>query len=144
METTNKVEIEKNQGEIKITFNETIPGSVSWADLGLSDEDLVFDSGLVRMVFDFSRTNKERKFTHVPTIEVGYKENMGETHWICDYNGETILDKLDHHGHSSIMLMNRTKLESLNHHHENVLVMHAEFPEPVHILTANSSINFFN
>lgn len=138
------VTIEKNQGEIKVVFNNTIPGVVTFEQLGLSDEDLVFESGMIRMVFDLHNTNKDRSFCHVPTIEVAYSENMGETHWVCDFNEETILDKLDHRGHSTVLLMNRNTLEGLEHHHQNNLIMHAEFPQAVHVIAKDSFINFFN
>ena len=56
---------------------------------------------------------------------------------------ENILDKVDHHGSSTIMLLDRKKLSSLEHHHENKLIVHAEFPSATEIDTANSYVNFF-
>lgn len=144
MDTTSNALIEINQGEIKVRFKEATSGKITFKELGISDADLNFESGLVRMVFEMEDTNGNRSFCHMPTIEVSYKELMGETHWVCDFNEETILDKLDHQGHSTVMLMNRTKIEGLEHHHKNDLVMHAEFPGPVHIVAEDSYIKFFN
>ena len=134
--------IELNQGEVKVNFSSPTAGKVTFEELGLTDADLVFEGGLLRMVFDFEGIG-EHHYYQVPTIEVAYAEEMGETHWQCDFNEETILDKMDHHGHSTVILMNRTKLSSLEHHHKNALVLHAEFPQGVHIIAKDSYINFF-
>ncbi|SOE20141.1 hypothetical protein SAMN06298216_0641 [Spirosomataceae bacterium TFI 002] len=135
--------IELNQGEIKIKFSSATSGKVSLKDLGLSDEDLAFESGLVRLVFDFEGI-EELQYYKVPLLEFSYEEKMAETHWQCDFNGKTILDKIDHHGSSSIILLNRKTLSELEHRHENTLIVHAEFPEPAHIIAEKSFINFFS
>ncbi len=134
--------IELNQGEIKINFSSPIQGKVSFKDLGLNDEDLIFESGLVRIVFDFEGIG-EYSYYKVPVIEISYQENMGETHWQCDFNKETILDKTDNHGHSSILLLGRNRLSKLKQHHQNKLIVHGEFPKPVHVIAEKSFINFF-
>ena len=134
--------IEINEGEVVVKFTEPVSGKVSFEDLGLKTEDLEFEGGFLRLVFDMEGIGEHHYF-QVPTIEVAYKENMGETHWQCDFNGETILDKMDNHGNNTIILLNRKKLAELEHHHENTLILHAEFPEGVHILAGKSFINFF-
>lgn len=134
--------IELNQGEVKVNFSSPTAGKVTFAELGLKDEDLVFEGGLLRLVFDFEGIG-EHHYYQVPTVEIAYKEEMAETHWQCDFNDETIIDKTDHHGHSTVILLNRNKLSSLEHHHQNALIVHGEFPEPVHVLAEGSYINFF-
>ncbi|MCH2234254.1 MAG: cytochrome P450 [Crocinitomicaceae bacterium] len=135
-------EIQVNQGELYVHFTKPTIGKVSFADLGFKKEDLILDGGFLRMVFDLEGIG-EHEYYAVPTIEVEYTENMAETHWICDFNEETILDKTDHYGHSTIILMNRKKLASLEHHHMNKLVLHAEFPDPAHLVPEKCFINFF-
>jgi hypothetical protein len=135
-------QVELNQGEIKINFSSPSAGKISFKELGIKDEDLVFKNGLIRMVFDFEGIGEHHYFK-VPIIEFGYQENMAETHWICEFNDQTILDKTDHHGHSTIMLLDRKKLSELEHHHENKLIVHAEFPQGAHVLAEKSFINFF-
>jgi hypothetical protein len=134
--------IEINEGEVVVKFTEPVSGKVSFEDLGLTSENLSFDGGFLRLVFDMEGIGEHHYF-QVPTIEVAYKENMGETHWQCDFNGETILDKMDNHGNNTVILLNRKKLSELEHHHENALILHAEFPEGVNILADKSYINFF-
>jgi hypothetical protein len=135
--------IEINQGEIKIKFNGPTAGKLTFEDLGLTDADLVLESGNLRLVLDLEGIG-EHHFFKMPTVEVSYQEEVGETHWICDFNEETILDKMDHHGHSTVLLMDRKKIESLEHRHENKLVVHAEFPQAVHLKAADSYITLFN
>ena len=98
--------------------------------------------GFLRMGFDMEGIGEHDYFA-VPTIEVSYKENCAETHWQCEFNDETILDKFDNHGNSTVMLMDRKKISSLEHHHENKLIVHAEFPASVHLDAAKSYVNFF-
>ncbi len=135
--------VELNQGEVKVKFETPVKeGKISFAELELKKESLVFEGGLLRLVFDFEKV-KDISYFQMPTIFVQYEEEMEETHWQCDFNGEIISDKLDHHGHSSVILLNRDKLEKLEQHHENTLVLHAEFPKPVHLDVDNSYVNFF-
>ncbi len=134
--------VEINEGELKLKFNEPISGKISFAALGLSDSDLTISNGFMRLVIDIEGIG-EHSYFQVPTFEITYKENLGETHWQCDFNRETILDKTDNHGNSTVILMDRKKIESLEHHHENKLILHAEFPQEVHILSEHSYINLF-
>ena len=134
--------IEVNQGEIKFKFTSPTQGKVSFRDLGITDDQLELEGGFLRLLFDFEGIGEHNYFA-VPTIEISYKENCAETHWQCDFNEQTILDKSDHHGHSTVLLLDRKKISSLEHHHQNKLVVHAEFPEKVHLVTDSSYINFF-
>jgi len=135
--------IELNQGEIKVKFTEAVKGKVSLKDLGFEEDVITLESGLLRLVFDMEGIG-EHQYFQVPTITIEYEEEVGETHWQCDFNGETIVDKTDHHGHSTVILLNRKKLSELEHRHKNTLIVHAEFPQAVHIKTATSTINFFH
>ena len=131
-----------NQGEIFVKFETPTSGKLSFKDLGINEPTVLLEGGFLRMVFDFEGIG-EHDYFKVPTIEVEYEEEVAETHWQCDFNGETILDKTDHHGHSTVILMDRKKIASLEHHHENKLILHAEFPQAVNLLTEKSHVNFF-
>lgn len=132
--------VELNPGEIKVKLNAPLVGKTTFADLGLKDEDLVLEGGLLRLVFDLGSVG-EHNYFHTPTIEVAYKEEVGATHWQCDFNEKTILDKIDNHGRSTVILLNRKTMVDMEHHHKNRLVIHAEFPETVHLIAAESFIN---
>ncbi len=79
----------------------------------------------------------------MPTIQFEYEEIMEETHWITEFNGEVISDKLDHHGKSTVILLNRAKMESLLHRHENTMVIHADFPNKATLVPEKSYISIF-
>ena len=134
--------VELNKGEIKLKFNEPISGKVSFADLGLKDEDLVINGGFMRLVVDIEGIG-EHSYFQVPTFEISYVEKLGETHWQCDFNRTTIVDKTDNHGNSTVILLDRKKIRNLEHHHENKLILHAEFPDTVHIIAKDSYLNLF-
>ncbi len=134
--------IQINQGEIKIKFNKPLTGKLSFADLGIEESDLFIKNGFMRLVIDIEGIG-EHNYYQVPTIEVSYKEKLAKTHWQCDFNDETILDKIDNFGNSTVMLMDRKKIKSMEHHHENKLILHAEFPDVVHIVAKKSYIHLF-
>lgn len=134
--------VELNQGEIKVILDKNNTGKLSFAELGITKESNSLESGLLRLVFDFKQV-KDHNYFKVPTVEIFYEENMSETHWICEFNGKTILDKLDHHGHSTVLLLNRKVLDELEQHHENELIIHAEFPQPANLNLNKSYIHFF-
>jgi len=134
--------IEINPGEIKLTFTDPESGRISFESLGITKDGLELKAGLLRLVIDLEGIG-EHHFYSMPTIEMAYNKNVAETHWQCDFNGVTILDKFDHHGSKTIILLDRSKLESLEQHHQNELVLHGEFPEPVRIIPEDSSMTLF-
>jgi hypothetical protein len=134
--------VEINQGEIKVKFTSATKGIITFKEIGISDDQLALDGGLLRLVFDMEGIGEHDYFS-VPTIEIAYKESCSETEWQCDFNNERILEKTDHHGHSTILLLDRKKLSALEHRHHNKLIVHAKFSQKVHLLANNSSINFF-
>lgn len=133
--------IEINQGETTIKFTSPTSGKVSFKALGIK-EDLTTEGGFLRIVFDMDGIG-EHQYFQVPTIEVSYSEKVADTLWQCEFNGETILEKTDHYGKSTVILLNRKTLADLEHHHENRLVLHAEFPQVVTLNLEESFINFF-
>jgi hypothetical protein len=134
--------VELNPGEIKVKLNAPLVGKTTFTELGLKDEDLVLENGLLRMVFDLEHVG-EHNYFHTPTIEVAYQEEVGATHWQCDFNKTTILDKIDNHGRSTVILLNRKSMSDMEQRHKNRLVVHAEFPEKVHLIADESYINMF-
>ena len=81
---------------------------------------------VMRMVFNLSGIG-EHHFFKTPTVEISYLKNVATTHWKCDFNGETILEKIDNHGFKTILLLDRNQLTELEHNHENELAIHADF-----------------
>lgn len=133
---------ELNPGEIKVVFEAPVSGAIAFSDMGIYEEDLKFAGGLIRMVFSFENI-EENRFFKMPTFEISYTEEMSETHWQCDFNSETILDKHDHHGRKTVVLLNRNKMDSLLNRHVNEFVLHAEFPQEVQLIPDESTVHFF-
>ncbi len=137
------VTTEFNAGEVKVVFTAPEAGKYTFEQLGIPPQQLETHGGFLRMNFDFSGIG-EHRYYQVPTVEITYNKDVGETHWQCDFNESTILDKMDHHGHSTVLLLNRKKLSAAEHHHQNQLVVHGEFPEDVVISATDSYVRFFN
>lgn len=131
-----------NEGEVVVAFNNALAGKVSLANLGVSADDFESNGGFIRLVFDFGAISNY-DFYAVPTIELAFTENVGETHWQCDFNDKTLVDKLDHYGKSTVILLKKNELEDLIQHHENKIVVHAEVPTTYVVDVNNSYINFF-
>ncbi|MCB0429652.1 MAG: hypothetical protein H6585_07835 [Flavobacteriales bacterium] len=132
--------IEVNPGEILVNLKKEHQSNLSFSSLGLDEEQVEIEGGHLRIVINLNGIGNNDYF-RTPTIEIGYAENTAETHWQCEFNGTTILDRTDHHGQSTVLLLNRSQLEELEHHHVNQLVIHGEFPETVHLITSKSFVH---
>ena len=75
-------------------FTSPTKGKITFEELGIADDQLVLEGGFLRLLFDMEGIGEHDYFA-VPTIEVAYKENCSETHWQCEFNDETILDKYE-------------------------------------------------
>jgi hypothetical protein len=133
--------IQSSEGEVKVAMTAENKGKISFEALGIKAGQIKIDGGFMRLVFDFDQFNADH-FYAIPTLEVVYDKNVAETHWQCDFNGEMILDKTDNHGKSTVILLNRSKMVDLIHHHNNTLVVHGEFPENVKVDLERSLVNF--
>ena len=129
-----------NPGEIKIHFDEPRGGKLSLGELGIFEQNLKVEGGNLRLVIELGQFPNHH-FFRMPTIEVAYHEKVGETVWQVEYNGEVVLDKTDHSGNATLMLLNRKKLDSLTHHHINTLIIHGDFPEEVTLSSENTWFN---
>lgn len=134
------VQKETNNGEIKIRFEHPVSGKMTFHDVGLSNKELLVAGGNLRIVVELGYL-EDKHFFKMPTIEVNYRENVGKTGWVVDYNGEVILEKTDPSGHNTVLLLDRKKMDALKHRHTNTLVIHGDFPEEVQLSAENS---FFN
>ncbi len=86
-------QVELNPGEVKLIVNEAKQGKKLFLkDLGLHTEQLNLSDGNLRMVIEINNLD-ENHFGAVPTIHLTYTEDLGETLWQCEYNGEVVLDK---------------------------------------------------
>lgn len=132
--------VQSGEGEIKVAITSDMKGKLTFKELGLKKENVEIKGGFLRLVFEFGQF-EENNFYSVPTVEIAYDKNVSETHWQCDFNGEMISDKMDNHGNSTVILLQRTKMIDQLNHHENALIVHGEFPDNVEIDLDKSYIN---
>lgn len=136
-------QVELNPGEVKLIVNEATQGKKLFLkDLGLHTEQLNLSDGNLRMVIEINNLD-ENHFGAVPTIHLTYTEDLGETLWQCEYNGEVVLDKKDHHGHSTVLLLNKAKLNAISQRHENTLIIHGDLPSATHLNSEESYLLLF-
>lgn len=135
--------IDRVAGEIKVELHDGLLGKIKFSDFEGEFSGFYSKGGHLRIVFNLEKHDVEN-FYQVPTIQIGYDKAVKNSHWIVEYNGETVLDKIDHHGVSSTLLLNRNKLKELNHRHENQLVLHCEFTEEVNLVADESYVHLFN
>jgi hypothetical protein len=128
-------------GEIRIKFDEAVGGKMTLGEMGLTETNLHIDGGNLRLVIELGQTLANSHFFRMPTIEMHYHEKVGETAWQVEYNGEVVLEKIDHSGNATLLLLNRKKLDDLTHHHQNNLVIHGDFPQEVTLSSENSFLN---
>ncbi len=139
MEATTEI----NPAEIYVTLKEPIAGKMSLHELGIKEEDLRLNKGVLKLVIDLNGFH-DFPFFKVPTFEFRYEQETSESHWQCDYNDHTILDRIDHHGRSTILLLKRSELTLFENRQDNKLVIIAKFKEPAHILGNKSFIHLYN
>lgn len=131
-----------NQGEIRLDVDASQKGKLTLSDLGLKPEDLFMEGGLLRLVVNIKQSNDIQFYT-MPTLELSYSEKMAETHWSVEFNGDTVIDTLDHSGRSTLLMLKKKSLADKLQRHENQLILHAQFTSPAHILPEASFITLF-
>lgn len=131
------VQLELTEGQLEINMKETATGKFSLAEAGLKDETYNVEGGNLRIKVDLGYI-KDAHFYKMPVIELEYTQNIHESEWIVEFNGTNILEKKDHSGHATILLLNRKKMDELKQRHENTLLIHGDFSEVVAIKNSSS------
>lgn len=126
-------------GQIKINSENPIVGKFSLKEAGLSTETYKVEGGNLRLKVELGYI-QDVNFYKMPVIELHYTDKIKESEWIVEFNGENILEKKDHSGQSTVLLLNRQKMVDFVHRHENNLIIHGDFSEVVEI-TSNSTLN---
>lgn len=133
----NNLQLELTEGQLEIAIKDTTSGKFTLAEAGLKDETYKVEGGNLRVKVDLGYI-KDAHFYKMPVIELEYTQNIHESEWIVEFNGTNILEKKDHSGHATVLLLNRKKMEELKQRHENTLLVHGDFSEVVEI--KNSSL----
>ncbi len=121
------------EGQVKITMEKPVYTQFTLKDCGL-EESYKVEGGNLRLKMDLGAI-QDHRFFKMPVIQLNYENNIHESEWVVELNGENILETKDHSGHSTVLLLNRNKMTDLKHRHENVLLIHGDFSEVVSIKT---------
>lgn len=125
--------LQLTEGQVKITMNDKPAfDKFTLADAGLKEDSYTVEGGNLRLKIELGYI-QDYHFYKMPVIQFEYENNIHESEWVVEFNGENILEKKDHSGHSTVLLLNRNKMDKLKHRHENNLIIHGDFSEVVHI-----------
>ncbi|APG64893.1 hypothetical protein LPB136_05760 [Tenacibaculum todarodis] len=124
------------EGQLKITMKKAVANQFTLEDAGL-EEAYTVEGGNLRVKVELGYI-KDVNFYKMPKIEFDYTENIHESNWIVEFNGENILETKDHSGKATILLLNRKKMKELVNRHENNLLIHGNFSEEVAIKNTSS------
>lgn len=136
----NNLQLEATEGQLELTMNETAFGKFTLESAGLSEDIYTVKGGNLRLKIDLGYI-KDISFYKMPVIEFEYTNNINTSEWIIEFNGTNILEKKDHSGKTTVLLLNRKKMDELKQRHENVVIIHGDFSEEVNIKNT-SSFNF--
>lgn len=120
------------EGELKIAMEKPVQGSFTLKDAGLEGGSYTVEGGNLRLKVELGYI-QDVHFFRMPIIELEYENNIETSEWVVEFNGENILESKDNSGHKTVLLLNRNKMESLAHRHENNLIIHGDFSAEVHI-----------
>ncbi|MCD8399804.1 hypothetical protein [Tenacibaculum finnmarkense] len=120
------------EGQLEITMDKPAFNKFSFKDAGLKEDSYTVEGGNLRLKIALGYI-QDYRFYKMPVIELEYENNIKESGWIVEFNGENILEAKDHSGSKTVLLLNRNKMSKLVHRHENTLIIHGDFSEAVKI-----------
>lgn len=127
------MDLQLTEGQIKITMgNKPAFDKFSLAEAGLKESFYEVQGGNLRLKIELGYI-QDYHFYRMPVIQFEYENNIQESEWIVEFNGKNILEKKDHSGYSTVLLLNRNKMDELRNRHENNLIIHGDFSDVVHI-----------
>ncbi|AUC86561.1 hypothetical protein CW731_15290 [Polaribacter sp. ALD11] len=130
------LKVSLTEGQLKITIDKPTFSKFTLKEAGLKEAYKVEGGNLrVKVALGYIQ---DTNFYKMPKIEFDYTENIHESNWIVEFNGENILEKNDHSGKATILLLNRKKMKELVQRHENNLLIHGDFSEEVTIKNTSS------
>lgn len=126
-------------GQIKIVMQEAAFGKFTLTEAGFGEDTYEVEGGNLRIKIELGYI-QDVNFYKMPILEFEYTEKISTSEWIVEFNGVNILEKKDHSGQATVLLLNRNKMKDLQQRHENILLIHGDFSEVVH-LKSNSAFH---
>lgn len=125
------------EGQIQIVMQEAAFGKFSLEAAGLNAPSYEVEGGNLRIEIKMGYI-QDVNFYKMPILEFEYTDKIAQSEWVVEFNGVNILEKKDHSGQATILLLNRNKMKELEQRHENTLLIHGDFSEVVHIKNSSS------
>lgn len=132
-----KLELILADGQIKITMKQPAFDKFTLGCSGLRENTYKTKGGNVRIQINLGAI-QDIHFYKMPIIELNYTDKIHESGWVVEFNGTNILEKTDHSGQSTILLLNRKKMIELVNRHENTILIHGDFSEEVELKKESS------
>lgn len=124
-------------GQIQITMKQPVFDKFTLGCSGFGENTYQTIGGNVRIQINLGAI-QDIHFYKMPIIELNYTNKIHESGWVVEFNGTNILEKTDHSGQATILLLNRKKMMELVHRHENTILIHGDFSEEVEIKKESS------
>lgn len=132
--------IDTEGGQALVKFEgDLVAGKTMLATLGFSDKDLYVAGGNLRFVIQFDGLGGH--LYHNPTFEIVYHEKVKETTWQVELNGHLLLEKADPSGNSTLLMLNRKKMEEALKARNNEIIVRSDMPLDV---TLDAACSFFH
>ncbi|WP_422090426.1 hypothetical protein [Tenacibaculum ovolyticum] len=126
------MKLNTTDGQLKIVMDKPAFNKFSLKEAGLKENSYTVEGGNLRLKIELGYI-QDYRFYKMPIIELEYEDNIKESEWIVEFNGTNILEKKDHSGFKTVLLLNRNKMSELINRHENNLIIHGDFSEKVNI-----------
>lgn len=133
----NNLQLELTEGQLEIAMKEAAFGKFTLENAGLTEESYNVEGGNLRLKVDLGYI-KDFNFYKMPVLEFEFTDKINTSEWIVEFNGTNILEKKDHSGKATVLLLNRKKMDELKQRHENVLLIHGDFSEVVNLKNTSS------
>ncbi|WBX73196.1 hypothetical protein PG913_10005 [Tenacibaculum pacificus] len=131
------MELSTTEGQLEIVMEKPAFNKFSLKEAGLKEDSYTVEGGNLRLKIELGYI-QDYRFYKMPVIELEYENNIKESGWIVEFNGENILEAKDHSGSKTVLLLNRNKMSKLVHRHENTLIIHGDFSEEVKIKSSST------
>lgn len=131
------LQLEVTEGQLEIIMKEAAFGKFTLADAGFTEDSYEVEGGNLRVKIDLGYI-KDISFYKMPVLEFEFTDKIHTSEWIIEFNGTNILEKKDHSGKATVLLLNRKKMDELKQRHENTLLIHGDFSEVVRLKNTSS------
>lgn len=131
--------IQTLNGEISIEFDTLVSGKHTFSGLGFQDSQLFVAGGNLRFALRFD-TLGNGHFCKAPTLVFTYNKPVRDTFWQVEFNRILLLEQYDPSGNTTVLVLDRSRMEPHLKSHNNRLVVHADFNCEFTLVSSDSTV----